>query len=94
MKGRLDKHGNLKPWYSRPPWKQPVDQFLHTVWGFGIGICLGSEPLFAVPLAGYLFGREQQQGKSARRFDPHLDWTFYFLGVYLGWTAIRLIIAR
>ena len=79
----------VSKWYQRNPWKQPVDQLGHTAWGFVIGCALFHPPwwpLLAVPAAGYLMGREQTQGGSDHFWgrDPHLDWTFYFLGAWLA----------
>jgi len=79
----------MTKWYQRPPWKQPVDQTLHTLWGFAIGLCLFHPPwwpLLAVPATGFLFGREQTQGGNdqLRGYDPHADWSFYFFGVWLS----------
>lgn len=75
--------------WERNPWKFLIDQTAHFVWGFGIGYFLENRPYVAIVPAGVWFGREQQQGKSKRRFDPHIDWTFWFLGIWAGWIVRR-----
>ncbi|MHC4224569.1 MAG: hypothetical protein ACYSUN_11310 [Planctomycetota bacterium] len=78
------RDGTPKPWWNRPPWKQPIDQTAHCVVGLVAGACLDRAPLVTVVVVGYVHGREQSQGKSRRKYDPHLDWIFYCLGFYLG----------
>ncbi len=83
----------LVHFYNETPWfKCLIDQVGHFLWGFGTSVFMDRYvpvDLLCVTSVGIFTGREQQQGKArgaslVRRFDPHADWTFFFLGLYAG----------
>lgn len=74
----------MKPsWYKG--WKkQVVDQAGHSIWAWGTVYVYRFYPELAAVSFGYWCGREQQQGESSRRFDPHLDWIFFLTNIALA----------
>ncbi len=70
-------------WYTG--WiKQVGDQIAHSGWGWGTWWLYTLAPEAGAVSFGVWCGREQQQGKSKRRFDPHLDWIFFLANIALA----------
>jgi len=78
----------MSNWHTRYPQKFIIDNTLHCLMGFVVGVTAGRGPytLIAITMGAFIIGREQTQGGADHfwGYDPHADWFFYLLGFYLG----------